>query len=104
MSAAFGRLLSDAESKRLPPLSPLAETLHQSCVMFTSREKTAVVAAFEGIHLPVRSHSLTGSPEAANALLDAKGLMGTDAEKQLLGERYSYSPLALKIVATSIHS
>lgn len=85
-------------------LKLLAETRHKSCVILTSREKPAVVGAFEGVDLPVRSQSLTGSPEAANALLDAKGLTGTDAEKQILGERYSYSPLALKIVATSIQS
>ncbi|ESA38603.1 wd40 repeat-containing protein [Leptolyngbya sp. Heron Island J] len=85
-------------------LKLLAETRHQSCVVLTSREKPAVVGAFEGVDLPVRSQSLTGSPEAASALLDAKGLVGTVAEKQSLGERYSYSPLALKIVATSIQS
>lgn len=85
-------------------LKLLAETRHKSCVVLTSREKPAVVGAFEGVDLPVRSQSLTGSPEAAIALLNAKGLQGTDAEKQTLGERYSHSPLALKIVATSIQS
>ncbi|EKU98531.1 WD40 repeat-containing protein [Leptolyngbya sp. PCC 7375] len=85
-------------------LKLLAETRHQSCVMLTSREKPSIVGALEGVDLPVRSQSLTGSPEAAIALLNAKGLIGTAAEKQALGERYSYSPLALKIVATSIQS
>ncbi|MEM1253370.1 MAG: BTAD domain-containing putative transcriptional regulator [Cyanobacteria bacterium P01_H01_bin.21] len=85
-------------------LKLLAETRHQSCIILTSREKPAVVGAFEGVDLPVRSQSLSGSPEAAIALLNAKGLLGTEAEKQTLGERYSHSPLALKIVATSIQS
>ncbi|MEO0537612.1 MAG: BTAD domain-containing putative transcriptional regulator [Cyanobacteria bacterium P01_A01_bin.123] len=85
-------------------LKLVAETRHQSCVVLTSREKPAIVGALEGIALPVRSLQLLGSPEAAQTLLDAKGLMGTAAEKQQLGDRYGHSPLALKIVATSIQS
>lgn len=82
----------------------IAETRHQSLVIFTSREKPAVVGALEGDALSVRSLQLTGSPEAAIALIEAKGLTGTDPEKQQLAAHYSNSPLALKIVATSIHS
>ncbi|MEL7314999.1 MAG: BTAD domain-containing putative transcriptional regulator, partial [Cyanobacteria bacterium J06559_3] len=85
-------------------LQLLAETRHQSCVLLTSREKPTPIGNLEGVELPVRSLQLVGSPAAAAALLNAKGLRGAAAEKQQLGERYSHSPLALKIVATSIQS
>jgi hypothetical protein len=80
----------------------LGEVGHQSCVMLTSREKPATVAALEGMDLMVRSARLDGSPEAAQAIIQGKGLVGTAAQKKILGDRYGNSPLALKIVATSI--
>ena len=79
----------------------VGETGHQSCLILTSREKPAEIAALEGIE-PVHSLQLAGSPEAAEALIQAKGLLGTAIEKQQLGDRYGNNPLALKIVATSI--
>ncbi|MBE9069533.1 NACHT domain-containing protein [Leptolyngbya cf. ectocarpi LEGE 11479] len=82
----------------------LIETRHQSSVLLTSREKPAMVGMSEGIDLSVRSLSLSGSPEAARSLLEAKGLSGNEAEKTALCDRYGNSPLALKIVATSIQS
>jgi WD40 repeat protein len=80
----------------------MGETSHQSCLVLTSREKPAEIATLEGDNFAVRSWQLTGSMEAAQALLVAKGLTGTFEEKQLLCERYSCNPLALKIVATCI--
>jgi WD40 repeat protein len=80
----------------------LGESDHQSCIILTSREKPAEVATFEGMDLKVRSLSLNGSPEAAQSLLQAKGLIGSEEQKKQLCDRYSNSPLALKIVATSI--
>lgn len=80
----------------------LSEANHQSCVVLTSREKPAEVAAFEGPELKVRSLCLSGSAEVAQALVQDKGLIGSAQQKQLLGDRYGNSPLALKIVATSI--
>ncbi|MGL5083088.1 MAG: NACHT domain-containing protein, partial [Microcoleaceae cyanobacterium] len=85
-------------------LQLVAETRHQSCVVLTSREKPAVVGVLEGIDNPVRSLRLSGSPEAALSLINTKGLLGTEEEKYELGDRYNNSPLALKIVATSIQS
>ncbi len=75
---------------------------HQSCVLLTSREKPAEVAADEGENLQVRSFLLGGSSEASQALLQAKGASGTVEQRQTLGDRYGNSPLAVKIVATSI--
>lgn len=80
----------------------IGESTHQSCLMLTSREKPADVAALEGIELFVRSLQLGGSPEAAHALIQAKGLLGSAEQKQQLCDRYGCNPLALKIVATSI--
>ena len=75
---------------------------HQSCLMLTSREKPAEISTFEGIDLTVRSLQIKGSREAALAMLDVRQLRGTPAQKEQLGERYGYSPLALQIVGGSI--
>ncbi len=85
-------------------LKVLGETAHSSCLILTSREKPAIIAASEGDHLPVRCLRLSGSPEAAHALLAAKGLVGGDAQKQQLCDRYGNNPLTVKIVATSIQN
>jgi hypothetical protein len=78
-----------------------AETRHQSCLVFTSREKCAQFAEVEN-NDAVQALSLSGSPEAAEALIVQMGLTGTELQKQELGDRYRWNPLALKIVATSI--
>lgn len=83
-------------------LRSVAEVGHQSCVILTSREKSAEIAVLEGDESAVRSLRLDGSPEAAQSIIQAKRLIGTTEQKKLLGDRYSNSPLALKIVATSI--
>ncbi|MEM9509343.1 MAG: NB-ARC domain-containing protein [Cyanobacteria bacterium P01_E01_bin.35] len=80
----------------------VGETVHQSCLLFTSREKPAEIAMLEGEGSPVGTLQLVGSPEAAIALVQAKGLSGSEAEQQELCRRYSCNALALKIVATSI--
>lgn len=79
----------------------LGEVQHQSCVLLTSREKPAEIAVLEGIEA-VRSLQLGGVPEAASAILAAKKLVGSEAQKQQLCQRYSHNPLALRIVSTSI--
>lgn len=82
----------------------LGESAHQSCIILTSREKPAEVGFMEGAETWVRALSLTGSLEASLALLNTKELIGTEEQKRLLCHHYSYSPLALKIVAASIRS
>jgi WD40 repeat protein len=82
----------------------LGESDHQSCIILTSREKPAEIATFEGMELKVRSLSLSGSPEAARSLLQAKGSIGSEEQKQQLCDRFGNSPLALKIVASSIQA
>ncbi|MBD3887242.1 PD40 domain-containing protein [Phormidium tenue FACHB-886] len=83
-------------------LRMVSESNHQSCIILTSREKPAEVAAFEGVDFKVRALQLSGSEQAAQAILQAKGLVGSNEQKQVLCSCYSNSPLALKIVATSI--
>jgi WD40 repeat protein len=80
----------------------IGETAHQSCLMLTSREKPVELAALEGCDGGVRSLQLSGSVETARSLIQAKGLLGTSEQQQVLCDRYSYNPLALKIVSTTI--
>ena len=80
----------------------IGETAHSSCLILTSREKPAQVAALEGIDLSVRSLQLKGLLVAAQKLIQAKGLSGSEEQQQQLSDRYGGNPLALKIVATSI--
>ncbi|MEH2192755.1 MAG: NB-ARC domain-containing protein [Nostoc sp.] len=81
----------------------LGETRHQSCVLLTSREKPAQVAALEGDGLPVRTLALSGLEVAAGeTILSLKGLLSTDNETRQLIDCYRGNPLALKIAATSI--
>ena len=83
-------------------LRVIGETAHSSCLILTSREKPSEITANEGVELAVRSLRLSGSNEAARALLGAKGLTGDETQKQHLCDRYGNNPLAVKIVATSI--
>ncbi|WP_414573060.1 NB-ARC domain-containing protein [Nostoc sp. CCY 9925] len=82
----------------------LGESSHQSCILLTSREKSAEVAILEGGNGSVRSLCLKGSWEGSLALIESNGLVGTNAQKRQLCEVYGCNPLALKMVATSIQS
>ncbi len=76
---------------------------HQSCLLFTSREKPIGFTAREGESLPVRSLQLTGLlPAEAQQILATKGLVISTDECNKLIQRYTGNPLALKIVATTI--
>ncbi len=83
-------------------LRVVGETAHQSCLLLTSREKPPEVAELEGLDLAVRSFALRGSPEVATALLNAKGIEGSPEQQRQLSHHYGDSPLALKIIASSI--
>lgn len=77
---------------------------HQSCILLTSREQSAEITLSEDWRGAVRLLHLRGSLEASLALIDAKQLVGTPAEKLHLCELYRCHPLALKMVSTSIQS
>jgi transcriptional regulator with XRE-family HTH domain len=50
-------------------LRQIGETSHQSCLLFTSREKPADLVPLEGSHSPVRAIRLTGLDSGAGAQL-----------------------------------
>lgn len=76
---------------------------HQSCLLFTSREKPLEMALAAGSKDPVRLLTLTGSAEVTEGILQAKQLTGTEAQRQALSQHYDHNPLVLQIVAASIH-
>lgn len=82
----------------------IGETIHQSCLLLTSREKPREVALLEGQDLSVRTWQLRGLKEAeAQAILRVQGLCsGTDAEWRVLIEYYAGNPLALKMIAPGV--
>jgi WD40 repeat protein/transcriptional regulator with XRE-family HTH domain len=81
----------------------LGESVHQSCVLLTSREKPREIEALEGTRSPVRALRLVGLDEqAARDMLSDRGLDGTPAAWQRLVAGYTGNPLALKIVAQAV--
>jgi transcriptional regulator with XRE-family HTH domain len=84
-------------------LRQVAQSEHQSCLLLTSREKPADLAALEGSRTLVRSLRLSGldSP-ASEQLLTEKEVVGSSQERERLVEMYAGNPLALKIVAQTI--
>ena len=81
----------------------VAETIHQSCLLLTSREKCVELRPLEGKHSLVRSLRLPGLGVAAcRQLIEEKDLSGTDSERERLIELYGNNPLALKVVTTAI--
>jgi WD40 repeat protein len=82
-------------------LQVIAATVHQSCVLITSREKLAPLAVWDG-STKVRSLQLQGASDISLALLQTRELSGTLDHLVCLGERYGNNPLALKLVAASV--
>lgn len=82
----------------------LGASRHQSCLLLTSREQPRELGIQAGEQLPIRSLRLIGlTAAAAQKLLQAKAVVATETESQLLAQHYAGNPLALKIVATTIH-
>ncbi len=79
----------------------LAESQHQSCILLTSREKLPEIALLEG-DAAVQVVAVQGSTQVAQALIDARKLMGTTDQKSQLARQYGGNPGAIKIVAGSI--
>ena len=79
----------------------VGETVHQSCLVLTSREKPKEAAALEGP--AVRSLKLAGLDEPeARQLLKPRSLAATAPILDQLITLYEGNPLALKIAATTI--
>ena len=84
-------------------LRRVGDEVHQSCLVFTSRETPNGFTAREGECLPVRSLQLGGLSEVeSQQILATKGLVDSTDECHQLIQRYAGNPLALKIVATTI--
>ena len=84
----------------------LAETVHQSCCLLTSREPPPGLTAILGAKLPARSLKLTGlSQPASRAIVELKcALRGTPQQWEQFIDRYRGHPLALKIVTAAIEN
>ncbi len=84
-------------------LRRVAETVHQSCLLLTSREKPSELVPLEGGRRPVRALRLAGlDTVASEQLLEERELVGSTPEREQLIEAYAGNPLALKIVAETI--
>ncbi|WP_038298306.1 NB-ARC domain-containing protein, partial [[Scytonema hofmanni] UTEX B 1581] len=82
----------------------LGETNHQSCLVLTTREKPRGIRIKEGINSPIRSLRLPGlTGVQGEKILTEKGFCVSEDECLALVEFYAGNPLALKIVATTIH-
>ena len=84
-------------------LKTIGETPHQSCLLFTSREKPSEIALMEGKQGTCAALSLAGlTPADGRAIFDQKGeFTGTTAQWQQLIDRYGGNPLMLKMVAAT---
>jgi WD40 repeat protein/transcriptional regulator with XRE-family HTH domain len=82
-------------------LRTVGDTPHQSCLLFTSREKPSEMGLMEGG--TVRSLSLSGlTPDDGRAIFRQKGAFtGSEAEWNRLIHHYGGNPLALKMVAAT---
>ncbi len=81
----------------------VGQTVHQSCLLLTSREKPKEVALLEGKQAPVRTLVLTGLEQSVcRQLLQESDMFGIEAAYNDLIARYVGNPLALKLVASTI--
>jgi hypothetical protein len=87
-------------------LKRVGETLHQSCLVLTSREIPRELVSLEGNKLPVRSLQLGGlKPQQGQEIFKAKGdFFGSEDEWIALIDFYAGNPQLLKIVAAAIQT
>ncbi len=84
-------------------LQRIGESVHQSCLVLTSREKPGEMGLMEGHRALVRSQYLVGlDDDAASQLLQEKDLIGDAGARSKLIQVCSGNPLALKWVAETI--
>ena len=84
-------------------LCQVAEASHQSCLLFTSRERPAELRPQGKRYSSVRSLRLAGLGVAAcKQLLEEKRVVGTEEEQARLISVYAGNPLDLKVVAETI--
>ena len=78
-------------------LRQVGETIHQSCLIITSREKPKDIGLLEGETSPVRVWQLKGLQ-----VTDVREIFGESTESNKLVDFYAGNPLALKIVYNTI--
>ncbi len=84
-------------------LRRVGENNHQSCLLFTSRERPRALTQLEEATPLVRSLHLNGlSVAEGQAMLQARGLTGPQATVTRLIQRYAGNPLALNLIAETI--
>ena len=82
----------------------VAGSTHRSCLLLTCRELLPDLEIFTGRQTPVRVFRLGSlTLSASQQLLQEKGIFGDLATWSELVQRYGGNPLALKIVAETIH-
>jgi GTPase SAR1 family protein len=80
----------------------IAETNHQSCVIFTCREQYPEFTFLEYWLSSVRCLKLSNSSEIALSLIESQPLWGTDQEKDDLCNLCNNNPLKVKQMIVSI--
>jgi hypothetical protein len=80
----------------------IAETNHQSCLIFTSRNQPDQISLLENWSFSVRSLKLFGSSEVAFSLIQSKQLLGTEQQKYELCDLCDNNPLKIKMVVNTI--
>jgi hypothetical protein len=84
-------------------LRQMAETMHQSCMLLTSREKPSDLVPLEGSRGPVRTLRLAClDANACQRLLANREVAGSAADQAQLIEAYAGNPLALNIISQTI--
>lgn len=82
----------------------VGEMAHQGCLVLTSREKPKELDPLESKTSPVRCFQVAGlEQKAAQEILSDKELFGVEPASANLIQRYAGNPLALKLVASTIH-
>ncbi len=96
-------MLGDVDHlKYIQLIKIIAETHHQSCLIFTIREQPKEIAFLEKWLLSVRSLRLLGSSEIAFYLIQSQQLLGNDQQKYELCNFCSNNPLKVKTVVSNI--
>lgn len=86
-------------------LTWVGEHAHRSCLLVIGREEPAHLPSLEGGSSLIRTMRLYGlTPLDGKRVLQAQGLKGHTEQLYQLVDRYSGNPLALKLVAATIHN
>lgn len=81
----------------------IAETVHQSCLLLTSREMLGELMPLVGTHSYVRRLKLLGLGQVeSQEMLSDKEIFGEQADWEHLVQHYSGNPLALKIASATV--